>query len=176
LPFDPARMRALTRLVCCGLALAAALFGPAAKAAPPAPAPAPCGPYKLAFYAYGLLYFTDAQGRPAGIDKDIVDELARRTGCVFEPVVESRVRIWDQLQRGAIQITLSGNPTPAREAFAEFVPYAQSRYFVLMWREAAARISRLFWPTPRCAWPSSRATPMAPRSTPGCRPCARRAG
>ncbi len=99
-----------------------------------------CGPYKLGYYAYGRLYFTDPQGEPAGIDVDVVKELARRTGCVFEPVLESRVRIWDQLQRGQLALTVSGSPTPEREAYAEFAPYAQARYFVLMRRERAAQV------------------------------------
>ncbi|MFY7864122.1 MAG: hypothetical protein ACOVRJ_04700, partial [Roseateles sp.] len=58
-----------------------------------------CGPYTLAYYELGALYYRDADGRFAGIDKDVVEELSRRSGCSFKTVRESRVRIWDQLSK-----------------------------------------------------------------------------
>lgn len=99
-----------------------------------------CGPYKLAFYWQGLLYYKDAQGRPGGIDKDLFDELVRRSGCTLQAVTESRVRTWDQMRRGLIHLTLSAIPTAEREEFAEFVPYSQARQYLLMRRELADRI------------------------------------
>jgi polar amino acid transport system substrate-binding protein len=54
------------------LAVAACLAGSAAAA--------PCGPYTVAMYGHGALYYRSGE-QWAGIDKDIVDELARRTGC-----------------------------------------------------------------------------------------------
>ncbi|MEL4179175.1 substrate-binding periplasmic protein [Roseateles sp. PN1] len=91
-----------------------------------------CGPYKLAFYEHGVLHFRDAQGQYAGIDSDVVAELAKRSGCVFKPVLESRVRIWDQLARQQLDITVSGIPTPERVQYAEFMLYMQSHNYVLM--------------------------------------------
>jgi polar amino acid transport system substrate-binding protein len=99
------------------------------------------GPYKFGFYRQGVMYYDDAQGRPTGFDKDLVDELERRSGCAFERVVESRPRIWDQMRRGQLHLTASANPTSEREVFAEFVPYAQGRYWVTMRRELAQRVS-----------------------------------
>jgi polar amino acid transport system substrate-binding protein len=98
-----------------------------------------CGPYTAALYPYARFYYEDPQTGPAGIDKDMFDELARRSGCQLRLVVESRVRIWDQMRRGVVQLTLSALISPARREIAELVPYAQGRYQVLMRRELAAR-------------------------------------
>jgi len=99
-----------------------------------------CGPYTAALYPYARFYYEDPQGGPAGIDKDMFEELARRSGCQLRTVVESRVRIWDQMRRGVVQLTLSAISSPERLQIAELVPYAQGRYHVLMRRELAARV------------------------------------
>ncbi|MDP1357576.1 transporter substrate-binding domain-containing protein, partial [Klebsiella pneumoniae] len=68
-----------------------------------------------------------AQGQGQGVDKDLVDALAQRSGCKLSTVVDSRARIWDQLARGTLEITTSGVATPERERIAEFWPYFRSR-------------------------------------------------
>lgn len=100
----------------------------------------PCGPHTAALYAYARFYYEDPERGPSGIDKDMFDELAHRSGCQLRLVVESRVRIWDQMRRGVVQLTLSALLTPERRAIAEMVPYAQGRFHVLMRRELAARV------------------------------------
>lgn len=102
-----------------------------------------CGPHTAALYPYGKFYFEDPHTGAGGIDKDMFDELARRSGCQLRLVVESRIRIWDQMRRGAVQMTLSAISSPERREFAEMVPYAQGRYHVLMHRELAARITSI---------------------------------
>ncbi|MEO6277886.1 transporter substrate-binding domain-containing protein [Roseateles sp.] len=102
-----------------------------------------CGPYTAAVYAYARFYYEDPQLGPAGIDKDMFDELALRSGCELRMVVESRVRIWDQMRRGVVQLTLSALASPERREIAELVPYAQGRYQVLMRRELAGRINSI---------------------------------
>ncbi|PZP33353.1 MAG: hypothetical protein DI603_08250 [Roseateles depolymerans] len=81
-------------------------------------------------------YVESAQGA-TGTDKDMFDELARRTGCALKLSADSRVRIWEQIRRGTPQMTLSAIPTPRRREVAEFVPYAQGHYYVLASRAAA---------------------------------------
>jgi polar amino acid transport system substrate-binding protein len=103
----------------------------------------PCGHYKLAFYEYGVLFYRDANGAHAGIDLDIVNELTRRTGCVFDTVLESRVRIWDQLAKNSLDLSVSGIPSPEREKYAEFMLYLQTRNFALLRRELAGRLNTL---------------------------------
>ncbi len=120
--------------------LASLTLAPAAWAQPRS-AGAECGPYNLAFYEHGVLYYRDANGGYAGIDLDIVNELAKRSGCMFNTVLESRVRIWDQLARNSLDISVSGIPSPEREQYAEFMLYLQTRNFALLRREVAAKLN-----------------------------------
>lgn len=122
----------MRRLLCLSL-FALGLCGPVHAA--------PCGPYSLAFYEHGVLYYRDAKGDYAGIDLDIVNELAKRSGCVFNTVLESRVRIWDQLAKNNLDISVSGIPSPERELFAEFMLYLQTQNFALLRRDLAAKLS-----------------------------------
>jgi len=125
-------MQPMKRFLLAGWLLA--LTGQAAQA---------CGPYTAALYPYARFYYEDPQTGPAGIDKEMFEELARRSGCQLRLVVESRIRIWDQMRRGRVQMTLSALTSPERREIAELVPYAQGRYQVLMRRELAARINSI---------------------------------
>jgi polar amino acid transport system substrate-binding protein len=106
----------------------------------PALAAAPCGPYTVAFYEHGALYRERADGQWTGIDKDVVDELARRTGCRFEYLRESRVRIWTMLAGGQLDMSVSGIDTPERRQHSRFVPYLALRNYVLLGRDVDASI------------------------------------
>lgn len=91
-----------------------------------------CGQLTLAYYELGALYYKNAQGNYTGIDKDLVDELGRRSGCQFQTVLESRVRIWAQLSSNALDMSVSGIATAEREKFAYFIPYFATRNYVLL--------------------------------------------
>lgn len=91
-----------------------------------------CGPYRVAHYEYGSLYFQAVDGKYQGIDKDVMDELARRTGCKFNTFLDSRVRTWTDLAAGNLDMTVSGIKTPEREKYAIFVPYLKSRNLLLV--------------------------------------------
>ena len=110
--------------VTAGLLAAAGL---PAWAQPPA-----CGPYRVALYEYGSLAFRHAGLTPMGIDVDIVDEVARRTGCKFETFVDSRVRTWIDLAQGSLDMTVSGIETEERKGFARFVIYMNGRNRLLV--------------------------------------------
>lgn len=107
---------------------------------PPGLSAQPCGPHVAGLYPYGRFYYEDPEHGPGGMDLDMFDELARRSGCELRRMVASRVRIWDQMRRGGVQMTLSALSTPQRREFADFVFYAQGRYQALMRRELAARV------------------------------------
>ncbi|SFM19420.1 substrate-binding periplasmic protein [Rugamonas rubra] len=94
--------------------------------------PAECGDIALAYYELGALYYRGPDGHWTGIDKDVVDELARRTGCRFQTTLESRVRIWSQLASGKLDMSVSGIATPEREKFAQFIPYFKTRNYLLL--------------------------------------------
>jgi len=120
----------------------AALFSPPTQAGTVGQVgPSDCASYTLAFYEHGVLYFKDSTGHYAGIDQDIVNELSKRSGCVFKRVLESRVRIWDQLSRQQLDISVSGIPNPERERYAEFMLYMQSRNYVMMRKDLSKQLS-----------------------------------
>ena len=98
-----------------------------------------CGPYALAYYEIGSLYFRDAEGHEGGIDKDLIDELVRRSGCRIETRIESRVRIWLQLEHGGLDLSVSAIPTPERERYGWFLPYYRTRNFALLRHDLADR-------------------------------------
>ena len=91
-----------------------------------------CGPYRFAFYEYAILYHRDADGQYRGIDKDVLEELARRTGCRFDTALESRARTWALMTSGGLDITLSAVVNRERERIVELVPYIQSRRAVVL--------------------------------------------
>ena len=91
-----------------------------------------CGPYRVAFYEYAVLYQRGADGQYRGIDKDLIDELARRSGCRFETVLESRARTWALMASGGVDITVSAVINAERDHLFELLPYVQSRRAVLL--------------------------------------------
>ena len=101
---------------------------------------APCGHLRSAFYEYGALYYQGADGGWTGIDKDVVDEVARRMGCSIEASTDSRVRIWAGLSGGLIDMSVSSVSTPEREKFGRVVPYINERNYVLVSKEVGAHI------------------------------------
>lgn len=102
-----------------------------------------CGPYTVAFYEYGSLYFQNVSGQYEGIDQDVIEELGQRTGCRFEGYVDSRARIWAHMREGSLDMSVSGIQTPDREVFAHFIIYAKSRNYLLMRPQLASRVASL---------------------------------
>ncbi len=100
---------------------------------------AACGPYQVALYEHGILYTRGADGADSGIDKDVVKALAQRTGCALHTALDSRVRIWDALEAGRLDMSVSGISTPQREAFARFIPYFRTYNNVLLRSDIAQR-------------------------------------
>jgi polar amino acid transport system substrate-binding protein len=98
-----------------------------------------CGPYQVALYEHGILYSRGADGVYVGIDKDVIDTLAQRTGCTLQTALDSRVRIWAALEEGRLDMSVSGIATPQREAFAQFVPYFRTRNNVILRHDIAQR-------------------------------------
>src|SRR5690349_6045058 len=107
----------------CGSAaclLALALAGPCAPAlAQKAGAPeCPARPIVVGLYEFGNFYRAGA-----GLDKDMAEELHKRSGCNFSYKVLQRRAIWPAMQSGSVDMTLSAAPTPERTVFAWSEPY-----------------------------------------------------
>lgn len=95
--------------------------------------PVACGdkPIRLAFYEFGYFYFVEKQGA-TGIDKDIVDELAKRSGCRLDIQVMARARIWAELANGRLDMSVSGIQNPERDQFAWFAHYLSMKNYAIL--------------------------------------------
>ena len=91
-----------------------------------------CEQLTLAFYEDGALYYRNTQGNYVGIDKDVVEEIQRRSGCHFKTSIDSRVRIWSRLQQHSLDFSVSGIATPERNKFARFIPYFSTHNFAIL--------------------------------------------
>lgn len=121
-------MGSIVRLACAVL-LAAAMGSAAAR-------PVCERPLSLGLHEHGLLY---SALTGAGIDRDIADEMARRSGCRFNVVVMPRARIWQLIEGGALDFSLSGITNDARERFAAFAWYDANKYYLLVRRDAGVQ-------------------------------------
>lgn len=95
-------------------------------------------PLSLALHEHGLLYSAETS---TGIDKDIADELMRRSGCHVNVSLMPRARVWKLIESGALDFSLSGISNEQRERFAAFAWYFSNKYYLLVRRDAkVARI------------------------------------
>lgn len=93
-------------------------------------------PLSLALHEHGLLYSAQTG---EGIDKDIADELARRSGCRLAITLMPRARIWQLIESGALDFSLSGITNEARDKFAAFAWYFSNKYYLLVRKDAGVR-------------------------------------
>jgi len=93
-------------------------------------------PMSLALHEHGLLYSAQTG---EGIDKDLADELARRSGCKIGISVMPRARIWQLIESGALDFSLSGITNEARDRFAAFAWYESNKYYLLLRKDAGVK-------------------------------------
>lgn len=93
-------------------------------------------PFTLALHDHGLLYSADTD---TGIDKDVADELIRRSGCKITTSLMARARIWQLIESGALDFSLSGITNPERDKFAGFAWYFSNRYYLLVRNDSGVR-------------------------------------
>lgn len=116
------------------LLAAAALIWPLAARATEMP---DCSrPYSLALHEHGVLY-SSRTGR--GIDKDIADEMVRRSGCRIAVSLMPRARIWRLIESGVLDFSLTGIANEQRERYAAFAWYVSNRYYLLVRNDAGVR-------------------------------------
>ena len=90
----------------------------------------------LALHDHGLLYSADTD---TGIDKDVADELIRRSGCKVTVTLMPRARIWQLIESGALDFSLSGITNPERDKFAAFAWYFSNKYYLLVRNDTGVR-------------------------------------
>ncbi len=92
--------------------------------------------YTLALHDHGLLYSAETG---TGIDKDVSDELIRRSGCRVTVSLMPRARIWQLIESGALDFSLSGIANEDRDRFAGFAWYFSNKYYLLVRNDAGVR-------------------------------------
>lgn len=102
--------------------------------------------YTLALHDHGLLFSSDTG---TGIDKDFSDELIRRSGCQIRVSLLPRARIWQSIETGALDFSLSGISNTERDRFASFAWYFSNRYYLLARSDANIRRVEDFEHDPR---------------------------
>lgn len=87
----------------------------------------------LGLHDHGLLYSAKTD---AGIDRDFADHLIARSGCQIAVSVMPRARIWQWIESGALDFSLSAIATEERKRFAGFAWYFANKYYLLARRDA----------------------------------------
>jgi len=90
-------------------------------------------PFTLALHDHGLLFSADTH---TGIDKDVADELVRRSGCKVTVSLMARARIWQLIESGALDFSLSGITNAERDKFAGFAWYFSNKYYLLVRKDS----------------------------------------
>jgi len=93
-------------------------------------------PFTLALHDHGLLYSADTD---TGIDKDFVAELIRRSGCQVSVSLMSRARIWQLIESGSLDFSLSGIRNDERDRYAAFAWYFSNKYYLLVRKDAGVQ-------------------------------------
>ena len=92
--------------------------------------------FTLALHDHGLLFSADTN---TGIDKDVADELIRRSGCKVTISLMARARIWQLIESGALDFSLSGITNAERDKFAGFAWYFSNKYYLLVRKDSGVR-------------------------------------
>jgi polar amino acid transport system substrate-binding protein len=93
-------------------------------------------PLSLALHDHGLLYSSQSG---EGIDKDFADELIRRSGCKISVSLMPRARIWQLIESGALDFSLSGITNESRDRFAAFAWYFSNKYYLLVRKDSGVQ-------------------------------------
>ena len=92
--------------------------------------------FTLALHEHGLLYSSETN---SGIDKDLADELIRRSGCKVLVSLMPRARIWQLIESGTLDFSLSGINNAERSKFASFAWYMSNKYYLLVRNDTGVR-------------------------------------
>jgi len=95
----------------------------------------PQRPIVLGVYEFGEFYHAGK-----GLDKDVAELLEQRSGCKFAIELMLRGEIWNRLQNGSMDMTLSAAATPERTMFSWPVPYLWVKSMVVINASVDARI------------------------------------
>ncbi len=90
----------------------------------------------------GFASYRGADGY-GGIAVDMFKEVARRTGCKIEFVWLPSVRVTNWIESGQIDIGSVLTHQPERDAYARFLPYAYTQFYLVQPKKGAGRYASL---------------------------------
>jgi len=67
-----------------------------------------------------------------GVDIDLLQELAKRTGCQFDIKITTRAKVWAQIEAGEVDLATNSISTPDRAKLARFVTYFGFKNMMVM--------------------------------------------
>lgn len=111
------------------IALPLGVLTTGAQAALREPRPTCTRTFTLAYHDHGMLY---SKASDQGIDKDVAQELMKRSGCRFEVSVMPRARIWKWIESGELDFSMSGITNESRDKFASFGWYLYNKYYLMV--------------------------------------------
>ncbi len=97
------------------------------------PAAAESCELRVGWEPYAVYTFTDQDGQPAGVDVELLREVARETGCklIFKELPWARVIL--EIQSGMLEVTTSASRNAERDGFAHFsVPYREAEVAIFV--------------------------------------------
>lgn len=142
----PAAHRLAASVLLAGAGLCSSLPVCASTAASPQPQPQPQSQAKAGPacpsrpIVFGLYEFGGFYRAGTGLDKDVAELLAARSGCRFEYKVMMRGRIWQEMQAGRVDMTLSAIATAERKVFAHAIPYLWMKNMIILGKDVGPNI------------------------------------
>lgn len=103
-------------------------------------------PRTLALHDHGLLYSSRTD---TGVDKDFTEELRRRSGCKITVTVMPCARIWELIESGALDFSLSGIASEVDDPLAGFAWYFSNKYYLLVRKDTGVRQLKDFEDNPK---------------------------
>ncbi|MBB2496529.1 substrate-binding periplasmic protein [Aquipseudomonas ullengensis] len=93
-------------------------------------------PIRLAWFQNSIVY---RDGK--GFDPDLVAELQRRSGCVFDTQQVPRSEVWSGLAEGWLDMLPSGVPNLERRRYSFFIPSVYFRNKLIVRADLAAQVT-----------------------------------
>jgi len=80
----------------------------------------------------GVIEFGSMYHDGKGVDIDLLQELAKRTGCQFDIKITTRAKVWAQIEAGEVDLATNSISTPDRAKLARFVTYFGFKNMMVM--------------------------------------------
>ncbi len=100
-----------------------------------------CGdtPIRVAYFRLGYRFYVE-NGQEKGMNVDIMDEFRRRTGCAFVTQEMTFARVWEDLEKGELDVSLSGIWSPERDRILWCAPSITAKNYVVVGERARAAV------------------------------------